>query len=112
MIVGSHIKGYLDGLDDSLKLCRNLFVKIKSDLILRNHIPPRVVDWYGNDIIFLVDKDNYFLESMVLRVSWVTPLPYEMFEHECMSLAEKLWKMPKDPNVESLRTKEEILGRY
>lgn len=54
MTIGSKIKGYLDGLDDSSKMCRNFFVKLRSDLFLRNRIPPKFVDWYGNDIVFLV----------------------------------------------------------
>lgn len=86
MTIGCQIKGYLDGLDGRSKMCRNFLEKLRSVLIMRNQIPPKVLDWYGNDIVFLVDKDNCFLEVVVPRVFWITLLSYEVLEDECVRL--------------------------
>lgn len=46
-----------------------------------------VVEWYKNEVTLLVDKDNCFIEAVEPRSSWVSSLPYEVTESDCVFIA-------------------------
>lgn len=58
--------------------------------------------WYKDEITFLVDKDSYFIEVVVLRTSWVTKLPYEVSKDECMSITNIILNMPECRNIQHI----------
>lgn len=76
---------------------------------MRNQIPSKIIEWYKDDITFLVDKDNCFIEAIIPITSWVNKIPYKVFEDECMVIVEIILNIPRDVNAERFGTYEEFM---
>lgn len=76
-----------------------------------NQIHLKIVEWYIDHVTFLVDKDNYFVEAIIPRTTWVDKLPCEVFEDECMYIVDIILKIPRDVNANRFGTYKEVMCR-
>ena len=56
----------------------NYFEVFKEKMNNRFRIPAKLVEDYKDDICFMVDCDRVYIQAVILRVSWVKQLPYEI----------------------------------
>lgn len=112
MTIGAQFKEYLDKLDDNNKACCKFFMDLQKEMIIRNKIFLNIVDWYRDEITFMVDKDNCFIQVLVLCTSWVSKISYEVSKDECMNIVEILLKLPKDLSKQRFGMFDEIMGNH
>ena len=85
----------------------NYFEVFKDKMNNKFRIPPKLVEDYKDDICFMVDYDKVYIQAVILRVTWVKPLPYEINIDEARDTIEVLVNEPTDPKLHAFCTYEE-----
>lgn len=78
--VAMKIKEGLWGIGDAKMRISSLwgyFKSFQAAMKNRKRIPKEIVEKYEQTIFFMVDKDQYLIEFMDLRIVWIIPMGYE-----------------------------------
>ena len=77
----------------------------------RFRIPEKLVSDYHDDVCFMVDCDNVYIQVVKPRIVWVKPLGYEVNIDETKDVIEALINESVNPNATYFDTYEETKAR-
>ena len=87
------------------------FDTFKEKMNNRFKILEKLVSDYHDDVCFMVDCDNVYIQVFRSRILWVEPLGYEINIDETKDIIEALINDPENPKVAYFGTYEEAKAR-
>ena len=89
----------------------NYFDAFKEKMNSRFRIPKKLVNDYRDDVCFMVDCDNVYIQAVRPRIVWVKPLGYEVNIDETKDIIKALINEPINPKAAYFGTYEEAKER-
>ena len=102
------INEYIVEMGESFEsIMDNYFETLKEKMNNRFRIPKKLVNDYHDDVCFMVDYDNVYIQVVRPRIIWMKPLGYEVNIDETKDIIEALTNELVDPKVAYFGTYEE-----
>lgn len=94
-----------------ISIMENYFDSFKEKMNNKLRIPNKLVEYYKDDVCFMIDYDKVYIQVVKPRVVWVKPLSYEVNINDTKDMIEALLNELVDPKATYFGTVDEKKAR-